>query len=151
VLDAMGGLRAKIDAALESALWGVIAAAAASSGLLFLVVALFIWLAARYDPLTACLVLGVIFAAAAAVSATASALTGRPSRRRQHRVARPANPDLHDLLAVASEGGQQATEALRKAAATVSEDLKQTVRRRPLAALGLVLCAGFVFGATRRR
>ena len=59
-----GGVNARIDGALESALWGGIAVAAAGAGISFLLIALFLWLAARYGPLTACVALGTIFAAA---------------------------------------------------------------------------------------
>jgi hypothetical protein len=151
VLDRVGGVKARIDGALESALWGAIAAAAAGAGISFLLIALFLWLAARYGPLTACMALGTIFAAAAAVSAIAFALTGRSPARPLRGAMQPDHGAINDLLAAADDRRQAAAKALRDVAETLSADITATIHRRPLTTLGLALCAGFVFGARRRR
>jgi hypothetical protein len=141
VLDLTGGIRTRIDAALQSALWAGIAAAAVGAGVLFLLIASFIALAERYDALTACIVMGALFVAAAAVAGLACVLAGG----RQPRRAR--TPDAGSLLAT---GSAEAADALHDAGSALAEGVKRAVRRRPLTALGLVLCAGFVFGVTRR-
>jgi hypothetical protein len=141
VLDLSGGIRTRIDAVLQSAMWVGICAAAIGTAVLFLLIALFIALYERYDALTACLTLGALFVVAAAIAALAFTLASRPPRR-----VRPA-PDPRALLVAGSE---EASAALQDAGIAVSEGIKRAVRRRPLAALGLMLCAGFVFGVTRR-
>ena len=141
MLDLTGGIRTRIDAVLQSAMWAGISAAAVGTAALFLLIALFIALCERYDALTACLTLGALFVVAAAIAALACALAGRPPRR-----VRPA-PDARALLAAGSE---EAAAALHDAGTALSEGITRAVRRRPLAALGLMLCAGFVFGVTRR-
>jgi hypothetical protein len=66
-------LKAQARAGLTSqvAIWGVIAAVAAVIALVFFLVAAFVWLADRYDPLTAGLVLGGIFLLVALIALTA--------------------------------------------------------------------------------
>ena len=138
MLDLTGGVRARVDSVMESALWAGIAAAAIATGALFLLVALFVAVAESYDALTACLVLGVLFVLIAAVATVGCAFTRRqttPVRR------------VDDLLATGSE---EAAAALRNAGFAMSQGVKRAVRRRPMAALGLMLIAGFVFGVTRR-
>jgi hypothetical protein len=138
VLDLTGGVRGRVDSVLESAVWAGIAAAAIASGAVFLLVALFVAVAESYDALTACLVLGVLFVVTAAVATVARAL----ARRRARPVRR-----VSGLLAT---GGEEAAAALHDASVAVSQGVKRAVRRRPLAALGLMLVAGFMFGVTRR-
>jgi Na+/melibiose symporter-like transporter len=141
VLDLTGALRTRVDAALQSALWGAIAAAAAGAAALFLLIALFLALAERYDALTACLVMGAVFVAGAVVAALGCALVARRPRTARRPI------DARTLLAT---GSAEAADAVRDAGTALSESLKQAVRRRPLTALGVMLCAGFVFGVTRR-
>lgn len=138
MLDLTGGVRARIDLVLELALWAGIAAAAIATGALFLLVALFVAVAESYDALTACLVLGALFVVIAAVATVGCAV----ARRRTT----PVRP-VDGLL---STGSEEAAEALRQAGLAMSQGVKRAVRRRPMAALGLMLFAGFVFGVTRR-
>jgi hypothetical protein len=78
---------AKIEATLRMAVWGVAAAVSGVVGLLFLLIALFMWLADRYGPLTACTILGLVFMVLALGAVLALALTRRQSevRARQQR------------------------------------------------------------------
>ena len=142
MLDLTGGIRTRIDAALQSALWAGIAAAAVGAGVLFVLIALFVALAERYDALTACIAMGALFVAAAAVAGLACMLAGGRRPRRA-----PAPVDARKLFAA---GSAEAADALHDAGIDLAEGVKQAVRRRPLTALGLMLCAGFVFGVTRR-
>jgi putative superfamily III holin-X len=61
-------IRAKIRLSVASLIWGGIAAAAGVAGLLFISVAGFLWLSQRYDPTTACLVLGFAYLVLAAIA-----------------------------------------------------------------------------------
>ena len=145
--DVLGGVKARIDDALEAVLWRVIAAAAAGAGLLFILIALFIGLAARYGALTACLALGLLFAVFSATAAIGFALAG-------HRPHKPLSANIrraHGIFTEASNRGRDAATALRDVAGTLSDTFKKAARRRPLATVGLALAAGFIFGATRRR
>jgi len=58
---------------------------------------------------------------------------------------------LDDLFAEATDRGQDAAEAVRDVAATLSDAVEDTMHRRPLTTLGLALGAGFIAGATWRR
>jgi hypothetical protein len=159
VLDVLGGVKAKVDGFLEAMLWAAVAAAAATAGGLFLLVALFIWLAARYDPLTACLVLGLLFVAVATGASIAFLLV----RRRPDRAPVPAGrldpaPTgaiatdlLAGLVAEASERGRETADAIRSTAGDAADALQETLERRPLTALGIVIGIGFLFGAKWRR
>jgi hypothetical protein len=141
VLDLTGGIRTRIDAALQSGLWASMAAAAVGAGAIFLLIALFVAISERYDALTACLVMGALFVTGAAGAALACALAGRRPRR---------VPPAIDARGMLSTDGAEAADVLHDAGIALSEGVKRAVRRRPLAALGLMLCAGFVFGVTRR-
>jgi hypothetical protein len=123
VLDLTGGVRARIDVALQSTLRTAIAAAAVGAAALFLLIALFIALAETYDVLVACLVLGA-FVVAAAVAAVVSALAGRRPRTR-----RTASLGAPGLLA---PRGEQAAAAASEFADAVSAGVKDVVRRRRL-------------------
>jgi Na+/melibiose symporter-like transporter len=141
VLDLTGAIRTRVDAALQSVLWATIAAAAAGAAVLFLLIALFMALAERYDALTACLVMAALFVTGAVLAAVGCALVGRRPR--------PARRPV-DARTILATGSAEAADAMRDAGMALSESIQQAVRRRPLTALGLVLCAGFVFGVTRR-
>jgi uncharacterized SAM-binding protein YcdF (DUF218 family) len=80
-------LKAKIRLSIASLVWGGIAAAAGVTGLLFLSVAGFLWLSQRYDPVTACLVLGIAYVVLAAVALTVVASV----RNRRVKIAPPAS------------------------------------------------------------
>lgn len=159
MLDVLGGVKAKIDRLVEAMLWAAVAAAAATAGGLFLVVALFIWLAARYDPLTACLVLGLLFVAVAAGASIGFLLVRRRPAPTPVPAARldptPTGAIATDLLAglvaEASERGRETADAIRSTAGEVADALQDTLERRPLTALGIVVGIGFVFGAKWRR
>jgi len=58
---------------------------------------------------------------------------------------------LDELFAQASDRGQDAAEAVRDVAATLSDAVEDAMHRRPLTTLGLALGAGFIAGATWRR
>jgi hypothetical protein len=87
VFDVIGDIKAKVDATLRAALWGIMAAVCGMVGTLFLLIALFIWLAAQYDVLTACVILGLVFVVLALVAALVFTLSRRQSelRSRQRR------------------------------------------------------------------
>ena len=78
-------IRAKIRVSIASLIWGGIAAAAGVAGLLFLSVGGFLWLSQRYDPITACLVLGIAYVLLAAIALTVVASV----RNRRPRAAPP--------------------------------------------------------------
>jgi Na+-translocating ferredoxin:NAD+ oxidoreductase RnfE subunit len=61
----------------EVVVWAAIAVVAATVALVFLLIAAFVWLAARYDSLTAGLVLGGIFVVIALVAVIACLVTRR--------------------------------------------------------------------------
>ena len=63
-------IKAKIRLSIASLIWGGIAAAAGVAGLLFLSVGGFLWLSQRYDPITACIVLGIAYVLLAAIALT---------------------------------------------------------------------------------
>jgi hypothetical protein len=158
--NVLGGIKARINSFLEALLWGAIAAAAAMTGILFLLAALFIWLAARYDAVTACVVLGLTFVAAALGATIAFLLVRRQPARPPTPAAAPVDPlaqagrnldVLSDLLAEASDQGRHTADVVRKAADNVADAFQETLERRPLAALGIVLGVGFLFGAKWRR
>jgi hypothetical protein len=54
-------LKDKLESTLRATMWGVIAASAAVATMFFLCVAVFVWTGQNYGPVTACLVLAVIF------------------------------------------------------------------------------------------
>ena len=82
MLDVVGHIRESVDTTLRSALWGVIAAATGIVGLLFLIVAATIWLAATYDILTACVIMGLVFAVLALAATLGFVLTRRRAEQR---------------------------------------------------------------------
>src|SRR5215813_2273077 len=61
----------------QVAVWAAIAAVAAAIGVVFLLIAAFVWLADRYDPLTAGLVLGAAFVVLALIALIACIITRR--------------------------------------------------------------------------
>ena len=84
MLDIVGEIKARIAATLRAAVFGVIAAVCGVVGILFLLIALFIWLAAQYDVLTACVILGLAFV----FIGLAATLAFMLPRRRADRLAR---------------------------------------------------------------
>src|SRR5215831_12478801 len=60
--------QARAGMSAQVVVWGIIAAVAAVVALVFFLVAAFIWLADRYDPLTAGLVLGGVFVVVALIA-----------------------------------------------------------------------------------
>jgi hypothetical protein len=72
-------LRAKAKTGLNSAviIWYVVAAIGAAWTLIFIIFSAFIWLANRYDPLTAALLLTVFFLVVAAIAAVCSIVAHR--------------------------------------------------------------------------
>ncbi len=62
---------------MRAGVWGAIAGATGVVGLLFLLLALFIWFSSRYDVLTACVVLGLLLIIFALGAALALALVRR--------------------------------------------------------------------------
>jgi type VI protein secretion system component VasK len=91
--------------------WAVIAAVASTVALVFLLTAAFVWLADRYDSLTAGLVLGGVFVLIALIAVIACIVTRRRNmeRARLELAARSsANANLFDpkLLGVGFQIGQ---------------------------------------------
>lgn len=84
-------IKANIRLSIASLVWGGIAAAAGVAGLLFLSVGGFLWLSQRYDPITACLVLGIAYVVLAAVALTVVAIV-RSGRRKKAPPPAPAQP-----------------------------------------------------------
>jgi hypothetical protein len=82
----IGDMKAQVATMLQAAVWGAVAASAGLSGLLLLLIALFVWIADRYDTVTACITLGLLLAAIAAAAAILFAVA---LRRRETRAARP--------------------------------------------------------------
>ena len=80
-------LKAQARAGVSSqvVVWGVIAAVAAVVALVFLLIAAFIWLADRYTPLTAGLVLGGVFLLLALIALVACLLVRSRNRERARR------------------------------------------------------------------
>ena len=64
--------------------WAVIAAVASTVALVFLLTAVFVWLADRYDSLTAGLVLGGVFVLIALIAVIACLVTRRRNMERAH-------------------------------------------------------------------
>jgi hypothetical protein len=91
VVDIFGDIKSKVELTLRVALWGTMAAASATVGVLFLLIALFLWLADRYDVVTACVVLGLLFVMLALAGALGFALTSRRAEVRslQRRTSTP--------------------------------------------------------------
>jgi plasmid replication initiation protein len=69
--DVVSDLKSRIAAARKVLAWGALAAAAGLIGLIFLLIALFIWLSERYDTITGCIAFGVIFVLVAALATPA--------------------------------------------------------------------------------
>src|SRR5712672_248744 len=80
-------LKAQARAGLSSqvAVWGVIAAVAAMIALVFFLIAAFVWLADRYDPLIAGLVLGGVFVVVALIALIACLVIRRNNMERARR------------------------------------------------------------------
>jgi hypothetical protein len=96
VLDIVGDLRTSVASTLRAAVWGIAAAICAVVGILFLLIAAFLWLAARYDALTACLVMGGAFVVIAVVAGVAFALIRRRAdlQAKQRRARAALDPAL---------------------------------------------------------
>jgi hypothetical protein len=77
-------LKAQARAGLspQVAVWGIIAAVAAVIALVFFLIAAFIWLADRYNPLTAGLVLGGVFVLVALIALIACVVIRRNNMER---------------------------------------------------------------------
>jgi hypothetical protein len=90
VLDIFGDIKSKAEVTMRLALWGVIAGACCTVGVLFLLIALFVGLADRYDVLTACVVLGLLFVIVALAAALGFALARRHAAIRNRQLRTPA-------------------------------------------------------------
>jgi hypothetical protein len=94
----------------QVAVWAAVAAAASTVALVFLLIAAFIWLAGRYDALTAGLVLGGVFVLIALVAIVACLIARRRNmeRARLELAARSSSASLLDpkLLAMGFQIGQ---------------------------------------------
>jgi Ca2+/Na+ antiporter len=94
----------------QVAVWAAVAAAASAVALVFLLIAAFIWLAGRYDALTAGLVLGGVFVLIALVAIVACLIARRRNMERARRelAARSSSASLLDpkLLAMGFQIGQ---------------------------------------------
>jgi hypothetical protein len=91
--------------------WAVVAIVAAAIAIVFLLIAAFVWLADRYDPLIAGLILGGAFIALALIAVAAANITRRRNIARAERelaARRAAGAGLLDpnVLAVAVQIGQ---------------------------------------------
>lgn len=77
-------LRAQVRTGVSSPvlIWAIIAAAAAMVAVVFLLIAVFIWLADRYDALTASVVMGGAFLVIALVALVACLLIRRSNKER---------------------------------------------------------------------
>jgi len=102
--------QARTGVSLAVVIWAVIAAVAAVAAVVFLLVAAFIWLAARYDGLLAGVFLGGGFVAIALIAIIACLLTRRRNaeRARLELAARQSGAGLLDpkLMAVGVQVGQ---------------------------------------------
>jgi hypothetical protein len=65
---ALGGVKARINGAIAAAAWSVAAGSAALLCAVFLFAAAFIWLASRYDAISACLAFAGLFAVIAIIA-----------------------------------------------------------------------------------
>ena len=107
------------------------------AGLLFLSVAGFLWLSQRYDPTTACLVLGIAYVVLAAIALTVVAGV----RRRRPKVAPPAP---------ASTQSQWWTDPVAIMTALQLVKAVGITRLLPIAVLGAV-AAGFAIERSSKR
>jgi hypothetical protein len=145
--DFVGDIKTQVATMLQAAVWGAVASAAGISGLLFLLIALFVWVADRYDTVTACITLGLLLAAVAATAAILFAVT---MRRREARAAKPSvkspKPLWLDPVIVATGldivralGGRRATMLVLGALATTwlltGAPAKDSAHRQPSAGL----------------
>jgi hypothetical protein len=96
VLDIIGDLRTSVTTAVRAAAWGIAAAVCAVIGILFLLIAAFLWLAVHYDALTACLVMGGAFVVVAIATGVAFALIRRRAevRAKQRRARAALDPAM---------------------------------------------------------
>jgi hypothetical protein len=94
MLDVIGDLKTSVASTIRAAVWGVVAAICAVVGVLFLLIAAFLWLAARFDALTACMVMGGAFVIIAVATGVAFALVRRraETRARQRRARAVLDP-----------------------------------------------------------
>ncbi len=130
-------LKAKISLSIASLVWGGIAAAAGVAALLFLSVAGFLWLSQRYDPITACVVLGIAYVMLAAVALTVVASV----RNRRPRTPPPAP---------ASAQGQWWADPVAIMTALQVVRTIGITRLLPIAVLGVV-AAGFMLERSAKR
>jgi Putative Actinobacterial Holin-X, holin superfamily III len=119
----VGGISARVHATVRASMWGAVAGSTGVVGLLFLLIALFIWLSSQYDVLTACVVLGLLFVIVALAAALMFAqVRRRPDAPTAERVANPAAPwwlepwVLGSLLQVVRVAGARRTSILLVAA-----------------------------------
>jgi len=86
----LGDVKARLDAAMKTAAFSMIAAGAGVVMLAFLCAALFIWIHGLYGPIVACLVLGGLFFLVLVAAGIALAVIRRRERERAARRARDA-------------------------------------------------------------
>ncbi len=102
--------KARLGVDPQLMIWAVVAAVASLAAAVFLAIAAFIWLAHRYDALTAGLVLGGVFALIAIIAAVACLVRRRRNmeRARLELAARSRNTSWLDprLVAVGFQVGQ---------------------------------------------
>lgn len=106
-------LNAQIRTGLStgSAIWALIAAIAFSIALIFFLIAAYVWLSARYDPVLAGLILGGAFLVAALIAVLACVMARRRNIERARfelEVRKGASPGLLDpkLMAMGFQVGQ---------------------------------------------
>jgi hypothetical protein len=85
---ALASVKAKVDAALATALWSAVAAFAGLVAFFFFIAAAYIWLRDQYTPFTATITLGVIFAVLALIAILISVMIRNSRRRRAKEQAR---------------------------------------------------------------
>jgi hypothetical protein len=100
--DFVGDAKTKFATLLQTAMWAAVAAGASFAGFLFFVIALFIWTANEYDTVTACLTLGVLFAAIGIIAATVVVVIRRREAVRHRESRAAARPLWLDPIIVAT-------------------------------------------------
>jgi hypothetical protein len=78
---ALVSLKARLSSTLSTAVWGAAAGLAALVALGFFVGAVFVWLSDRYNSLTACVVLGLVFATLSVLALVVAAIRRRRAAR----------------------------------------------------------------------
>jgi hypothetical protein len=104
-------LKAQVRTGLSAAvlIWVIVAAAAAVGGLIFLLIALFVWLAQLYGTLIAAVALGCAFVLIALIALAVALMTGRSNmqRARLELAARSSNWFDPKLMTVGVQIAQQ--------------------------------------------